>query len=368
MDPENNNPLTNPSASAAGTTPNIDSMMNGDSMTSAADTLTSAGLAADTGTDTLNLDQISATQPEAVMAPPVEEPLVPAAPVPGSIGSVTSVPADTAPTDSMPGVEYPTNTNPAGQSFGAAQPEATTPASTTASGPLPAPEVAPQMPYNPFSQHATPTSEPAKAPVDPAFQPEVPKAAKKPSNLKSNLPMILSLGLAVIATIVAIIFFILWRQAVDNPKIVYVPAVSDDQVNSRIELLNCSHEEDYNWLIGYDHPVLGTQNVVASYTGGELRTLSIDYNATFDNETDATVARDNLAANQAATLANVAQSFTSAYNVNGSALSASIQSADSGLNVNDALTLVYGQAEGQSSTIDSLRANYEANGFTCTIE
>lgn len=367
MDPENNNPLTNPSAPVTGTTPNIDSMMNGDSMTSAADTLTSAGLAADTGVDTLNLDQISATQPEAVMAPPVEEPLVPAAPVPGSIGSVTSVPADPAPAEATTGVEYPVNSNPAGQSFGAAQPETVAP-ETTASGPLPAPEVAPQMPYNPFSQSTNTASEPAKAPVNPAFQPEVPKTVKKSSGMKSNIPMILSLGLAVVAIIAAIIFFILWRQALDNPKIVYVPSVSDDQVNSRIELLNCSHEEDYNWLIGYDHPVLGTQNIVASYTGGELRTLSIDYNAAFDNETDAMVARDNLAANQAEMLAGVSQSFTSAYNVNGSALSASIQSADSGLSVSDALTLVYGQAEGQSGTIDSLRAYYEANGFTCTIE
>lgn len=367
MDPENNNPLTNPSAPAAGTTPNIDSMMNGDSMTSAADTLTSAGLAADTGVDTLNLDQISATQPEAVMAPPVEEPLVPAAPVPGSIGSVTSVPANPAPAEATTGVEYPVNSNPAGQSFGAAQPETVAP-ETTASGPLPAPEVAPQMPYNPFSQPTNTASEPAKAPVNPAFQPEVPKAVKKSSGMKSNIPMILSLGLAVVAIIAAIIFFILWRQALDNPKIVYVPSVSDDQVNSRIELLNCSHEEDYNWLIGYDHPVLGTQNIVASYTGGELRTLSIDYNAAFDNEADAMIARDNLVANQAEMLAGVSQSFTSTYNVNGSALSASIQSADSGLNVSDALTLVYGQAEGQSGTIDSLRAYYETNGFTCTIE
>lgn len=69
------------------------SLSMADSLASAADNLTSAGMAAkEPDTGSIGMDQIGASDPSATMERP-DEPLVPAAPVPGSIGSVTSGPA-----------------------------------------------------------------------------------------------------------------------------------------------------------------------------------------------------------------------------------------------------------------------------------
>lgn len=69
------------------------SLSMADSLASAADNLTSAGMAAkEPDTGSIEMDQIGASDPSATMERP-DEPLVPAAPVPGSIGSVTSGPA-----------------------------------------------------------------------------------------------------------------------------------------------------------------------------------------------------------------------------------------------------------------------------------
>lgn len=66
------------------------SLSMADSLASAADNLTSAGMAAkEPDTGSIGMDQIGASDPSATMELP-DEPLVPAAPVPGSIGSVTS--------------------------------------------------------------------------------------------------------------------------------------------------------------------------------------------------------------------------------------------------------------------------------------
>ncbi len=103
MSPEENNsvasggvPGINPLDLTGSTTPATNLSM-ADSLASAEDNLTSAGMAAQLKpSDTIGLDQIGASDPVATMAPQ-SEPLVPASPVPGSIGSVTSVPPVASP-------------------------------------------------------------------------------------------------------------------------------------------------------------------------------------------------------------------------------------------------------------------------------
>ena len=65
-----------------------------DSFAAAQDNLTAAGLASSTPSNAIGLDQIAETDPERRWGDTTDDnkPLEPAAPVPGSIGSVTSVP------------------------------------------------------------------------------------------------------------------------------------------------------------------------------------------------------------------------------------------------------------------------------------
>lgn len=351
MNPEENNPLTNPSVPGAGasdsfTTPPVSpmgSLSTDDSMASAENTLTSAGLAADTGVQTMGLDQISATQPEAIMAPPVEEPLVPAAPVPGSIGSVTSMP-------------------PAGTS------DPTNPGMDMSAGPMPAPEVSPQMPYNPFAQTASqPTA--STAPEQPATAQPTAKADKPKMHKPTNIPMIVLGGLAAILLVTTIIFCVLWRQAVDNPKIVYVPSTSKDEVTAPIRLLSCSRNNDYNYLVGYEQAVMGTETVVASYTNDALQGLSITNQATFNSPEDANVANGNFANNQSELVANISNSFDAKYDVNDTSINATLESKNGQLAPNDAMVVIYGSADNSPSTaMSDVQAHYEANGFVCSVE
>lgn len=350
MNPEENNPLTNPDMPDTGASdsfatppmPPMGGLSTDDSMASAENTLTSAGLAADTGVQTMGLDQISATQPEAIMAPPVEEPLIPAAPVPGSIGSVTSVP-------------------PAGAS------EPTNPGMDMGTGPMPAPEVAPQMPYNPFAPQTS--SQPAVAPAPEAAQPVAPKADQPKTRKSTNIPMIILGGAAAILLVLTIIFFVLWRQAVDNPKIVYVPSTSKDEVTAPIRLLSCSRNNDYNYLVGYAQAVNGTETVVASYTNDALQGLSITNQATFNSPEDANVASSNFANNQSGLVASISNSFDAKYDVNESTLNATLESKNGQLAPNDAMIAIYGSADNSPSTaMNDVRAQYEANGFICSVE
>lgn len=105
MNPDETNPTTNTGVtggSNAGSVvpPALDftssettSLSMADSLASAADNLTSAGMAAkEPDNGSIEMNEIGASNPSAQMERP-DEPLVPAAPVPGSIGSVTSGPA-----------------------------------------------------------------------------------------------------------------------------------------------------------------------------------------------------------------------------------------------------------------------------------
>lgn len=105
MNPDETNPTTNTGATGGNnagsvvppaldfTSSETTSLSMADSLASAADNLTSAGMAAkEPDNGSIEMNEIGASNPSAQMERP-DEPLVPAAPVPGSIGSVTSGPA-----------------------------------------------------------------------------------------------------------------------------------------------------------------------------------------------------------------------------------------------------------------------------------
>lgn len=371
MNPEDNNLNPNPSIPNAGIGNEPMSSAGGlnmaDGLASAQDNLTSAGLAASTDAGVMDLGQIGASAPEAVMTPPIDEPLVPAAPVPGSIGSVTSVP--------------PINPD----VTGAAPVDTTAPA---ASG-VPVAEPAP-APYNPFA------TQPSTAPVNPAvetagnaapagtvpqpampemtapgmtpnptFQPAVPPKAKGKLS-----PLMIALCAAVAVLLITnIIFIALFINAKNNPKVVYVPQTPNEESNARIEMLTCSREADFAGYAGVENPVAGSQTMTASYTNNELRALTMDYTMNFADEALATIAQDSFAAEQAEVLEAVGNSFGVDYNINSGNLNIQILSGRDTFDEKDAAVLMYGLGgENSSTTLNAVRSLYESAGYTCSAE
>lgn len=360
MNPENNNLTPNPGAPGAGlpndplNTASPNGLTMSDGLASAQDNLTSAGLAATTDAGVMDLNQLSSTAPEAVMTPPIDEPLVPAAPVPGSIGSVTSVP--------------PINPDPTVAPVAPADPAATTdPTAPTTPVAEPAP-----APYNPFAQtapapSATATSEPTAPGMvpNPAFQPAVPPKTK----MKLS-PLTLGLAIAAgVLLIVAIVVTILYIHAINNPKIVYVPQTPSEESNARIEMLTCSRETDFAGYAGLEYPAIGSQTMVASYTNNTLRAVSMDYAMRFADENEANLAQANFAAEQADVFNTIANSFSVNYNVDGGNLDVEILSGRDTLTDDDAATLMYGLGNANASvSLDAVRNLYESAGYTCSAE
>lgn len=227
MDPTQNTPTPEATGTTpAGTTPEAldftggaNSLSMADSLASAQDNLTSAGMAAkDAGNAALGLDQISSGDPTATMDRP-DEPLIPAAPVPGSIGSVTSGPAVADPVAAVAPVTEPAAAAPTA----ATEAPATTPynpfAATTEA------QAAPAAAAAPVPQASAPDmTQASSSNVPTALQPKTSKFSMKIGQKSSALTWILGIAAAIFA-IAAVVFLVLWIMSKDNGKIVYVPNV-----------------------------------------------------------------------------------------------------------------------------------------------
>lgn len=402
MNPEDQNPTTNPAAPAdpapdptAGTTPAAPAtpttsdapadaaLSPADSLAAAQESLTAAANAAAAGpdpiaaadpvaastttSDPVTTPDLAPTTPADPTAPAtsdtsvtdadtaaiIDEPLVPAAPVPGSIGSVTSVPpvADPAATADAP----------ADNAFAAAA--AAEPAAT---------------PFNPFAQPAdtaAPTASAASATdsVNPVFQPVNPGTtpaahpAKKPAIRPQLLILILGIaaGLFLIATIVLAILYV---NALNNKEVVYYPQVTDPE--PVVETLSCTQVLDLAYLAGYATPVNGNRAITATYTDDALTALTVSYDATYNSDLDANTARANLEAAQISLVNTPESSFTAAYNVNGATMLADLQSVDDLLTNDAAETLLFGTVSGNpdAMTRTGLEATLTQAGATCTVE
>lgn len=380
MNPEDNNQLQNPLANSAGMPNDMPAMpdMNGsammpDNLASAQDSLTAAGMAAGPVPGAMSLDQIAANEPEtAASLPLVDEPLVPAAPVPGSIGSAVSMPpADPAP---APGFGAP--------SAPAASGAPATPMNATPAAPAPETNVSNAAPFNPFaatnsqSMQSAPAAQPAPAPQttmagpapsapQPAPAP-MPMNAVKPKSKLSLSPLVLALGLvSAVLLVTTIIFLMLWMNEKNNVKTVYVPQISDENSDSTISVLSCSRNETHESPSG-----TGSNTITLSYTGDELSGFSSNLVLDFASEGDASAVRDANAGNVEA-MANLAgASFAVSGDVNGNSYAYDINSQDGAeLAATDAMNVIYGTTEGEPSlAMTDLQAKYESEGYVCVEE
>lgn len=368
MNPEENNPLTNPGVPNFGVPNNPMSFPGNDQSTAdnlsmAGDSLTAAGMAAGpTMPGPISFDQVNSSQASASSLAPDEDPLVPAAPVPGSIGSVTSVPAE-----------------PLANPFA--------PNDNTPSGAMPAPEVQPQVsPYNPFaattestspstpagttptatgSSPVKPMMTPVKDAINPAFQPAPTPSKPKSSRSISPLTAILAIVSALLL-ISTIVFAVLFINAKNNPKVVYVPTVSDGESNSQIKFLTCSRNEEMNWLINDAYVVPATRTFSLNYSNDQLTALNDEYQITFMSDIDAIAGRDIF---NTATAANLPVPSNVEYYLNGNILNVSIIPTEDPLTDSTAQTYLYGSTEGTPTVaLDDVQSFLEANGFTCSVE
>ena len=388
MKPEDQNPTTNPLASAPASTPTPDAtpaepaapvsadtttpadianpvdatLTADDHLAAAQENLTAAANATAPDTSSAPVDLSASTAATDLTAdagstpstPTFDEPLVPAAPVPGSIGSVTSVPPVAAnPADA-----------PADNAFAAAA--AAEPAAA---------------PFNPSAQDAAASApnppDPAPATSDPsglnpAFQPAGPTTpatpiAKKPALSPKFLTLVLGIaaGIFLIATIVMTVLYI---NALNHKEIVYYPQATEPE--PVVETLSCTQVLDLAYLAGYATPVNGNRIVTATYTDDALTAMTVNYDATYGNDIDANTARANLEAAQIALVNTPESAFTAAYSTNGATMLAELQSVDDLLTNDAAETLLFGTVSGNPEAM--VRANLEASltaaGAVCTVE
>ena len=368
MNPEDNNPLSNPFATGGMTgtpepTAGLGGMPMSDNLASAQESLTAAGMAANQGVGgAIGLDQIAAADSNSAALPPVDEPLVPAAPVPGSIGSAVSMP----PAD-------PTAA-PADMSFGA-------PASTApTSGAVSAPEVAPAAaPFNPFATPSVsetpaapaPAPQPVAGPATPTSAPQpapapVPMGADKSKSKLATSPLVVILGvIAALLLVTSITFFILWNNEKKNVKPVYYPQVSDENSNSSIASISCQRTESRE-----DPAGSGKSIVTISYTGDTLSAYSSSLSLDFGSETDAAAVRDANAPIAESVAALVGGTLAVSNEANGNNYTYLVTSQDgTDIAASDVMNAIYGTTEGDPSlALADVQAKYEAEGFVCVEE
>lgn len=401
MNPEETNPMANTGTAGttgggmAGSPMDFTTSNDGaklsmaDSLASAEDNLTSAGMAAKTiGSDAIGLDQIGASDPTATMARP-DEPLTPAAPVPGSLGSAMSGPAigtampsagttgpmgmsstGVAPTGSSQAGTMSTGTEANGtSSMGGASGFTTAPATSTSSmamnagmGALTAVPMgsgmtgsASQAPYNPFA-----VQEPA--PV----QPKVDMAAATKAKKKPNTVMIIMIGLIAVLAVAVVVLAVLWQQAVNNPKIKYVTQQpAEEQPVAEYVTLVCSKTMGAEEVGG--EGMVGLTSVTETdrmnYVAGTLSSVAVTQNYLF---------ADAMAAQGMAPMFDqivAGMPGTANYVVNDMAVDFSVELSGDQLS---GWTLNQGQtAEGVSLIslgADEAKANLEGQGYTCSEE
>ena len=330
MNPNDNNPFAASGASGAGTpssplspldftnpdtlNTNTSSLSMSDSLASAQDSLTSAGQAAPSTSNAIGLDQLGLDKPSASMDTP-NQPLTPAAPVPGSIGSVTSVPPVSTPDNlgnnlgsnlgsnaTMP----PVNTAPAAPS--------TTPVTTSnmpslggasSSSSASSNSGSARPYYNPFAQPAssTPAASPAPTPatpstaptsstnVPPALQPQGEKFSDRLSKAQSasaskgssKLLMIIGWVLALVFAATSVMFFIFWQnaqKAADEKEIIYVDR---DPVEEKLSMLNCTQNLGADEGLGLEGLTWHSRDMSATFKNDALASLTLFNNFTFAN-------------------------------------------------------------------------------------
>ncbi len=419
-------PIPSPLDFTGGSSSSGSGLSMADSLASAQDNLTSAGQAANTGMSAaLGLDQLGANNPSATMEAP-NQPLTPAAPVPGSIGSVTSVPplktadttstfGSTSTTPSMGGSFGGSATSPSTSGFGGT---ATTPSTSSAmpvmgggsassSSSTSATPASSSAYYNPFATSGTSTTGisagagsgstmnsnmPTSTAVPPALQPQTEKFSDRMKNAKTpkmpgakssigNILMIVAWALAIVATILAVFFFIQWQDAekrAAEKQIVYVPSQDpDDPAEKRVMSIDCKQDMGTEGTEGLENVLSHDRGVVVAYNeDGEpdnLKMISWVDNFTFASPEAGQAAKphfDDVATgvvNWAGEL-GIPSSAATAVSVGDSVLHYVVTMQPEQLMGEYATTV--GLAPREDGTVDlnpaAVKQTYEAMGFSCT--
>lgn len=391
MNPDENNNLPNGPAR-----PDV----NAENLAAALDNLTAAGRAMGDGMSMPNLTE----NPTAAMpVPPAEDaPLVPAAPVPGSIGSVMSVPAEDINQDAMmdnplmnepsapnpnmrpmtggplpnpvqppmPGQPQPpmsplemANQSPAAPNpnpFAPHPPEGATvpgagmppvapeannpgmPPRENMAGPMngaPAPNPAPAG-FTPYNPFAPTDNNPTMPPVQPnAAKPEVkPKAAKGGGSV---LPWIL-MGLFLLTTIVFGVLYVM--EVTKEPQVVYKPMPTEDEESSAtVSIMSCSRSMEGAVISEGITALSGFQDVTLNFKDNELSKITIKTESTYADP------------------ANPAEPVTSNGELSAEANELSAEMAPGFL-------LTAGEDGTVNKDKEALRAAYTSQGFFCQDE
>lgn len=318
MNPEENNNLPNGPAR-----PDV----NAENLAAALDNLTAAGRAMGDGMSMPNLTE----NPTAEMNVPAadEGPLVPAAPVPGSIGSVMSVPAEDinqgAPMDTnplmggqpaqgptmggMPNPAQPPMSNqplsPLEMANRPAAPQSPNPFipaanndSTTVPGagmPPVAPETkAPTMPpkdgmgapannpapngfapYNPFAPN---NNNPTMPPVQPNVNEPKKMMTKPAKGGGSALPWIL-MGLFLLTTILFGVLYVM--KMMEEPQVIYKPMPTEGETsNSKVSIMSCNRSLE-GVTLNDAVALSGFQDITLNFKDDELTNIAVKTDATF---------------------------------------------------------------------------------------
>lgn len=418
MNPDNNNPF---SSTGAGATPSPYGSMSSsnygaasatsgmgttgsmspasDSLTSAADTLNAAAGLNPNGVSAPGYNQYSTSSSDATPQLSVSEgPLTPAAPVPGSIGSVTSVPPVATPESSaMPTFapagsttgSYDNTTTTGVTSNTATSNNMFTPATGTTTSATPAADATTAAnsgmhPYNPFAKdtnkaaHTTAAGATSQQSATGASTPSAAmNAAKATAGAKGNggkqpskLMIILGVALA-ITTITTVVFIILYIQALNSSKTIQVPPMANNNnvTTSSVKNLTCTQEAT-NAEGGAT-----VNELIAKYVDNNLDTITLSTTDNYGTPEAAQSAQDAFISQREARLsiAGISEEpFTVSYNIEPSddisVLKYSISAKADQLNASNAESAFGGftTVDGEVDTaLESIRNNYESVGYVC---
>lgn len=323
------------------------SLSMSDSLASAQDNLTSAGQAANVASRTPAIDQLGADKPSAEMDSP-NQPLTPSAPLPGSLGSVSSG----APVANAA--------------------DTTAPASSATAAPSAASAPVAQPYYNPFASATAPTSA-TTTQVPPALQPQARSfkdAAGAMNKGKGGVASLLAWIMVVVLAGTTVLFAILWQMAENKaPQIQYVDrpveSVSDKGAVSCVMNLGGEAVE------GLDHLINRSRTMKADYNDGALENISVTTGYDFVDNDAAEASRaffDNENAYYADVAAGLAiQPVVTDLQINGGRADYTVtatvdQLAGDYVNVFSLNT----DAEGVPDTsIEGVRQAYEGAGYVC---
>lgn len=143
------------------------------------------------------------------------------------------------------------------------------------------------------------TSSPFQAKMESLAKEQRPAAGKS-----SNILTIVLAGVGAIAAIAAIIFCVLWRQAVSNPEIRYVPAPSTggESANANSSLI-CQKMYGAGEVAGMDNLVNGEATLTLNFTGDELQNSSLSTVYNFTDESAANAASEGIFAAMTSSMA-----------------------------------------------------------------